>query len=155
MIRNILVLLLFSNISFGQTYRYLPPKPFNPPALNNTINPQIANQNVNFNIGIYNNPQYSGTFSYTQVNTPKVRINNLYGFGQNNFGNQYMIQQNNISFLPGTITPSGYNPFENPYYQMATNFIGGTSINYSNFGYPNYNYQIFNQSYNTFNIFSR
>ena len=31
----------------------------------------------------------------------------------------------NTGFMPGTTTPSGYDPFNNPYFQMATGSIGG------------------------------
>jgi hypothetical protein len=121
MLKVFIVFLFLSSIAFGQNikYRYLPPKPSNPPALNNTVNPQLANQNINFNSGnlFRTTPQITGTFQLTQINTPATRINYLYGF--NNQPNY------NTGFLNGTITPSGYNPFNNPYYQMATNMIGG------------------------------
>lgn len=140
MIKYILALLLFTNISYGQTYRFMPLRPVVPPALNNTISPQLANQNINFTF-----PAVSGTISYTQINTPQLRINQLYGLG--NFG---YVQQNNISFLPNYTTPSGYNPFANQYYQMATSYIGGNNFNYYNFGYQNINYQGFSNPFNNF-----
>lgn len=137
MLRIILFFLLAST-SFAQNvkYRYLPPHPKNASSLNNTVNPQLANQNINFNSGnLFNNPQITGTFQFTQVNTPANRINYLYGF--NNQPNY----QNNTGFLAGTTTPSGYNPFNNPYYQMATNMIGGYGFNGGNFQTNNYNIQ--------------
>ena len=137
MIRTILFLMLTS-VCFGQNvkYRYLPPTPKTPIALNNTVNPQLANQNINFNSGnLFGNPQITSTFQFTQVNNPASRINYLYGF------NNQPIYQNNTGFLIGTTTPSGYNPFNNPYYQMATNMIGGYGYNGGNFQINNYNIQ--------------
>jgi len=138
---QIIFFILLTSTSFAQNvkYRYLPPKPNSPPSLNNTINPQLANQNINFNSGnLFNNPQITGTFQFTQVNNPANRINYLYGF--NNQPN-YQPNYNNTGFLTGTITPSGYNPFNNPYYQMTTNVIGGYGFNGGNFQTNNYNIQ--------------
>jgi len=45
-------LLVSPEIIFAQKYRViLPPRPLPPPALNNTVQAQTANQNVNFNTG--------------------------------------------------------------------------------------------------------
>ena len=130
------LVLSFSLYAQDVRYRYLPPKPSLPPSLNNTVNPQLSNQSINFNSGnLFGNPQITGTFQFTQVNNPANRINYLYGF--NNQPNYY----NNTGFLTGTTTPSGYNPFNNPYYQMATNMIGGYGFNGGNFQINNYNTQ--------------
>ena len=137
MIKYLILFLFLSSSIFAQNvkYRYLPPKPNNPSMLNNTINSQLANQNINFNSGALFSPQISGTLQFTQINNPANRINNLYGFSnQPNFISQNNFSQSYTGFLKGTTTPSGYNPFNNPYYQMATNMIGGYN-NYKYFGF--------------------
>lgn len=88
-----LVLIFVSNVSLSQEPRYrfiLPPRPSQPPALNNTVQPQIANQNINFNTGnsasgfgigggfSTNSGGIQGTIQYTQNNTPGTRISLLY-----------------------------------------------------------------------------
>lgn len=90
----ILFLVIFSNFVLCQQPRYryiLPPTPPQPPALNNTVQPQIANQNINFNTGnsfsgfgingggfSSNSGGIQGTIQYTQNNTPGMRISSLY-----------------------------------------------------------------------------
>lgn len=121
-IKAILKILVLFTLLFGankatlaQRYRMiLPPAPLMPPPLNNTVQPQIANQNVNFNTGnsiiggstgigggvfSQNSGGVQGTIQYTQNNTPGMRIHQLYqiplstGFVQSggvfNQGNQF------------------------------------------------------------------
>ena len=100
-----------TNTTLAQRYRMiLPPAPPLPPPLNNTIQSQIANQNINFNTGSsisggttgiiggggfnQNTGGIQGTYQYTQNNTPGMKIQQLYqiplstggGFNQ---GNQF------------------------------------------------------------------
>ena len=91
-------LLVSPDTSFAQKYRViLPPRPQQPPALNNTVQAQIANQNVNFNTsnsisgggvggvgggaGAFNanSGGISGTGQFTQNNSPGSQISALYG----------------------------------------------------------------------------
>ena len=135
MIRTIVFFLILSFPLHAQNvkYRFLPPSPSLPPPLNNTVSPQLANQNINFNSGNningfginggfnVNSGGIQGTIQYTQNNTPGLQISYLYqlptatqfqynlnqgGFNQGGF-NQF----NNMS-----AQPIGVN---NPFYQMA------------------------------------
>ena len=109
----IVFLAFISNFAMSQEPRYrfiLPPRPPQPPALNNTVQSQIANQNINFNtsnningiggIGGFNanSGGVQGTAQYTQNNTPGSQLSFLYqlpsatqfqgggGFGQGGGG---------------------------------------------------------------------
>lgn len=138
--KTILILLIFTNFSLSQEPRYrfiLPPRPSQPPALNNTVQPQIANQNINFNTSNstngfsgfggfnVNNGGIQGTMQYTQNNTPGYQISNLYQlplatqFQQNNQfnGNNINNMFNNNGFNQNNAGSAiGIN---NPFYQMA------------------------------------
>lgn len=138
--KTILILLIFANFSLSQEPRYrfiLPPRPSQPPALNNTVQPQIANQNINFNTSNntngfsgfggfnVNNGGIQGTMQYTQNNTPGYQISNLYQlplatqFQQNNqfSGNNINNMFNNNGFNQNNAGSAiGIN---NPFYQMA------------------------------------
>ena len=159
---------LLPGVSFGQRYRVMPPRPPQPGPLNNTVNSQLANQNINFNTGSsgstngigggasFSSGGISGTAQTTQVNTPGNIISQLYGINgpmgtmtgnasggvQGGFGGGGGGFSGgggggfsggggggnggtNTGFMPGTTTPSGYDPFNNPYFQMATGSIGG------------------------------
>ena len=89
----IFLLLIIASNSQAQKYRnILPPRPPFPPALNNTVQSQIANQNINFNtssningiggggIGGFNanSGGIQGTTQYTQNNTPGSQLSFLY-----------------------------------------------------------------------------
>ena len=94
--KKIIVTFLFfiiASTSQAQKYRnILPPRPPFPPALNNTVQSQIANQNINFNtssningiggggIGGFNanSGGIQGTTQYTQNNTPGSQLSFLY-----------------------------------------------------------------------------
>ena len=80
-------LIIFEILS--QKYRViLPPRPPQPPALNNTVQAQIANQNINFNTGSSisvnggginaNSGGIQGTGQVTQNNTPGSQLSFLY-----------------------------------------------------------------------------
>ena len=86
-------LLISPEALLAQRYRaILPPAPPAAPALNNTVQAQISNQNVNFNTGSSSSGgggfggggfQQStggiqGTAQYTQNNTPGMQISQLY-----------------------------------------------------------------------------
>ncbi|MFN5291683.1 MAG: hypothetical protein ACK5E4_16460 [Planctomycetia bacterium] len=183
MVSSLAATAIIPGVSLAQRYRVMPPRPPQPGPLNNTVNAQLANQNINFNTGSsgstngigggasFNSGGISGTAQTTQVNTPGNIISQLYGingpmgtmtgnasggvqggfgggggqfgggggqFGGGGFGGggggfggggggfggggggSTM-----TGFLPGTTTPSGYDPFNNPYFQMATGSIGG------------------------------
>jgi len=101
---TLLFLIIFEILS--QKYRViLPPRPPQPSALNNTVQAQIANQNINFNTGSSisgggvnaNSGGIQGTGQYTQNNTPGSQLSFLYqlptatqfqhgGFGQGGGG---------------------------------------------------------------------
>ena len=107
---TLLFLIIFEILS--QKYRViLPSTPPQPPALNNTVQAQIANQNINFNTGSsisggggfggggfqQNTGGIQGTAQYTQNNAPGIQISQLYqlpiatqyqqgGFGQGGGG---------------------------------------------------------------------
>ena len=75
----------------------------------------------------YYNNGYNYNYGYN------YRFNN-YGNGYNNYGynngynNGYLYGQNNNWYNNGFnryVTPSGYRPFDNPYFRMATQGIGG------------------------------
>ena len=88
----IFIFIMFAANANAQGIRYratLPTRNFHPAQTN--MNSQLANQNIYFSNG-----QFQGTFQYTQINTPQVRISSLYGF------------QNALGFIPNVITPSGY-----------------------------------------------
>lgn len=134
------VFLLLSSICYGQNpkYRYfLPNTKQNQIPLNNTIIPQLANQNINYNLvnnyynGLPTNGGLSGTFQYTQVNTPGYRISQIYNLPYGNNIYPYY-QRNGFSSLIGS---------DNPYFQMATQGIGSTmnfNIYQNNFNFTNY-----------------
>jgi len=131
-----IVLVLFSsNHVSSQEPRYrflLPPRPYQSPALNNTIQPQLANQNINFNTnntinifgmnGGFNNSSggTQGTLQYTQNNTPGMRISQLYQLpiSNNNTLNNFNMGFRNSSTMQFA-TNSQPIGFDNPYYQMA------------------------------------
>lgn len=148
--KTILILLIFANFSLSQQPRYrfiLPPAPPQPPALNNTIKPQIANQNINFNtssntngFGGFNSNYggIQGTIQYTQNNTPGYQISNLYQlplathfqqnnqfsvfnqFGNNNTNNGFSQFSNNINNGMFNQNNTGLPiGINNPFYQMA------------------------------------
>ena len=101
---TLLFLIIFEILS--QKYRViLPPAPPQPSALNNTVQAQIANQNINFNTGSSisgggvnaNSGGIQGTGQYTQNNTFGSQLSFLYqlptatqfqqgGFGQGGGG---------------------------------------------------------------------
>lgn len=148
----IFFVMVFSNLALSQQPRYrmiLPPTPPQPPALNNTVQPQIANQNINFNTGSnisgfgvnsggfnVNSGGIQGTIQYTQNNTPGMQISLLYqlpmatqfqyNFNQSGF-NQGGFNQG--GFNQGGFNQSGFNQsgnmsgqpigVNNPFYQMA------------------------------------
>jgi hypothetical protein len=65
----------------------------------------------------YNNNNYNYSYSY----------NNGYGYN-NGYNNSFLYGQNNNWNNNGFnryVTPSGYRPFNNPYFRMATQGIGG------------------------------
>ncbi len=83
------------DITSAQRYRMiLPPAPKAPPPLNNTVQSQIANQNINFNTGSsvsggttgigggggfnQNTGGVQGTAQFTQNNAPGMQISQLY-----------------------------------------------------------------------------
>ena len=136
--KKIIVTFLFfiiASTSQAQKYRnILPPRPPFPPALNNTVQSQIANQNINFNtssningiggggIGGFNanSGGIQGTTQYTQNNTPGSQLSFLYqlpsatqfqqgggGFGQGGGG---------FGQVGGGVQAIGMN---NPFYSMA------------------------------------
>ena len=174
MVSSLAASILVPGVSLAQRYRVMPPRPPQPGPLNNTVNAQLANQNINFNTGSSGNTNglgggasfqsggISGTAQTTQVNTPGNIISQLYGINgpmgtmtgnasggvQGGFGGGGGGFQGggfsggggfggggggfggggggmNTGFMPGTTTPSGYDPFNNPYFQMATGSIGG------------------------------
>ena len=78
-----------------------------------------------------------GISSYADAQ-PQRHYNNghrhNYNYGYNNYGynngynNGYLYGQNNNWYNNGFnryVTPSGYRPFDNPYFRMATQGIGG------------------------------
>jgi len=98
-------------VTSAQRYRMiLPPAPPPPPPLNNTVQAQIANQNINFNTGSSSSGGQTGiggggafqqstggiqgTAQFTQNNTPGMQISQLYqiplasGGGMGGFGQQ-------------------------------------------------------------------
>ena len=107
-------LIFISDFALSQEPRYrfiLPPAPPRPPVLNNTVQAQIANQNINFNTGSsisggggfggggfqQSTGGIQGTAQYTQNNDPGMQISQLYqlpiatqfqqgGFGQGGGG---------------------------------------------------------------------
>ena len=105
---TIIFLTFFSNFAISQEPRYrfiLPTRPPQPPALNNTVQSQIANQNINFNTGSSisgfgggniggsgfnsNSGGIQGTAQYTQNNTPGMQISNLYQIPLSTGGGQF------------------------------------------------------------------
>ena len=64
----------------------------------------------------YGNPSQSGFAMYGLTTQPRM---------------QMQFQPRGFS---GWTTPSGYDPFANPYFQMATSFLVPTYPNYPNFG---------------------
>ena len=137
----IFFVMIFSNLALSQQPRYrmiLPPAPPQPPALNNTVQPQIANQNINFNTGSnisgfgggfgvnsggfnVNSGGIQGTIQYTQNNTPGMQISLLYQLP--------MATQFQYNFNQGGFNQGGFNQggnmngqpigVNNPFYQMA------------------------------------
>ena len=130
----VFVILLATSESLAQKYRVvLPPRPQQPPALNNTVQSQIANQNIGFNtsnsISMYggvaggfnaNSGGIQGTAQYTQNNAPGSQLSFLYqlptamqfqqgggGFGQGGGG---------FGQGGGGVQAIGMN---NPFYSMA------------------------------------
>jgi len=68
----------------------------------------------------YYNNGYNYNYGYN------YRFNN-YGYN-NGYNNLYLYGQNNNWYNNGFnryVTPSGYRPFDNPYFRMATQGIGG------------------------------
>ena len=137
----VFVILLATSESLAQKYRVvLPPRPQQPPALNNTVQSQIANQNIGFNtsnsISMYggvaggfnaNSGGIQGTAQYTQNNAPGSQLSFLYqlptamqfqqgggGFGQGGGG----FGQGGGGFGQGGggVQAIGMN---NPFYSMA------------------------------------
>ena len=136
---------LFASVCYGQNPKYRAFMPYtqnNKVALNNTVSPQLANQNINFNTGnnnIYgsyagqfNTGGINGTIQYTQVNTPGYRISQIYNLPYGNNIYPYY-QRTGFSSLIGS---------DNPYFQMATQGIGSTmnfnvyQNNYNFMAYP-------------------
>jgi hypothetical protein len=83
------------------------------------MQPQVRyyNNGYNYNYGYnyrFNNYGYNNGYNNYGYNNG---YNNLYLYGQNN--NWYNNGYNNY------VTPSGYMPFNNPYFRMATQGIGG------------------------------
>ena len=166
-ILTIIFVIFISNFALSQEPRYrfiLPPRPLQPPALNNTVQTQIANQNINFNtnnnINVFSGGGFSGggfnanyggiqgTIQYTQNNTPGIKISLLYqlpiatqfqnGFNQNGFN-----QNNNMNGQPIGIN--------NPFYQMAMQGITA-GVSGSAFQSGSINNQTFrNNGFNQFN----
>ena len=91
MVSSLAASILVPGVSLAQRYRVMPPRPPQPGPLNNTVNAQLANQNINFNTGSsgstngigggasFNSGGISGTAQTTQVNTPGNIISQLYG----------------------------------------------------------------------------
>jgi hypothetical protein len=134
--RKIIVTFLFfiiASTSQAQKYRIiLPLTPPSPPALNNTVKSQIANQNINFNTGSIfsggggfggsgfqqNTGGIQGTAQYTQNNSPGMQISQLYQIplstGSSAMGNGGFGQGG--GFGQAGVQAIGMN---NPFYQMA------------------------------------
>ena len=145
--KKIIVTFLFfiiTSTSQAQKYRsILPPSPPFPSALNNTVQPQTANQNINFNtsnningigggfggIGGFNanSGGNQGTTQYTQNNTPGSQLSFLYqlpsatqfqgggGFGQQGGG----FGQGGGGFGQGGGSGGQAIGMGNPFYSMA------------------------------------
>ena len=138
-ILTIIFVIFISNFALSQEPRYrfiLPPRPLQPPALNNTVQTQIANQNINFNtnnnINVFSGGGFSGggfsgggfnanyggiqgTIQYTQNNTPGIKISLLYQLPiatqfQNGF-NQNGFNQN--GFNQNGFNQNGFNQNNN------------------------------------------
>ena len=123
----VFVILLATSESLAQKYRVvLPPRPQQPPALNNTVQSQIANQNIGFNtsnsISMYggvaggfnaNSGGIQGTAQYTQNNAPGSQLSFLY-----QLPTAMQFQQGGGGFGQGGggVQAIGMN---NPFYSMA------------------------------------
>jgi len=73
----------------------------------------------NYNNYGYNNYGYNNGYNNYGYNN--------YGYN-NGYNNGYLYGQNNNWYNNGFnryVTPSGYRPFDNPYFRMATQGIGG------------------------------
>jgi len=79
----------------------------------------------NYNNYGYNNYGYNN-YGYNNYGYNNYGYNN-YGYN-NGYNNGYLYGQNNNWYNNGFnryVTPSGYRPFDNPYFRMATQGIGG------------------------------
>jgi len=129
--KKIIVTFLFfiiASTSQAQKYRnILPPRPSFPPALNNTAQSQIANQNINFNTssningigggGIgglnANSGGIQGTTQYTQNNTLGSQLSFLYQLPS---ATQFQQGGGGFGQGGGGVQAIGMN---NPFYSMA------------------------------------